>query len=249
MGLPSDPVHDRIPHEEVRVGHVDLGPQGLGAVRELPGPHPGEEVQVLLDRPVPVGAVPAGGGMGDVVLVRDVGAPVFLDLLLRKVVHVGLALPDDLHRLLVEMLVIIRGVELPVLPVVAQPLHVPLDRLDVAHVLLLGVRVVEAEVALAAELRGDSEVDGEGLGVADVEPTVRLRGEAGQDPIVAARRQVVGYEVADEVGGRGGGFDIAHGNSLPRFRGAAGRLCPPRGGRVKIRYLSGCDPARPGRPG
>ena len=39
-----DAVEDRVPHVEVAGGQVDLGPQGVPAVGELPGLHPGEQV-------------------------------------------------------------------------------------------------------------------------------------------------------------------------------------------------------------
>ena len=60
----ADAVHDRVAQEQVRMGHVDLGPQGLRAVGELPGPHPAEEVEVLLDGAVAEGAVLARLGQG-----------------------------------------------------------------------------------------------------------------------------------------------------------------------------------------
>ena len=104
----------------------------------------------------------------------DVGAPVLAHLLGGEVVDVGVALLDDLGRELVEPLVVIGGVVLAVLPVVAEPGNIPLDRLDVGHVLLLGIGVVEAEVALPPELGRDAEVYAEGLGVADMEPAVGL---------------------------------------------------------------------------
>ena len=58
----EDAVHHRVAHVQVGRGHVDLRPQGARAVGELAGPHPLEQVQVLLDRAVAVGAVLAGLG-------------------------------------------------------------------------------------------------------------------------------------------------------------------------------------------
>ena len=50
-----DTVDDRVTHIEVAAGQIDLGPQRHGAIGELPGPHTGEQVQALLDGPIPVG--------------------------------------------------------------------------------------------------------------------------------------------------------------------------------------------------
>ncbi len=67
-------------------------------------------------------------------------------------------------------------------PVEAEPAHVLLDRLDVLELLLDRVGVVEAQVAAAAELGGDPEVEADRLGVADVEIAVGLGRKAGDDP-------------------------------------------------------------------
>ena len=95
--------------------HVDLGAQHARAVGELACAHAREEVEVLLDRPVAVGAVPAGLGER---------AAVFADLVGGQVVDVGLARPDQLDGPVVELLEVVRGVEEPVAPVEAEPADV-----------------------------------------------------------------------------------------------------------------------------
>src|SRR5207237_8242506 len=83
----------------------------------------------------------------------------------------------------------------------AEPLDVGLDRVDVLHLLLLGVGVVEAEVAAPAVLRGDAEVEADRLGVADVEVAIGLRGEPRQDPpAVLPGAVVLVDDVADDWG-------------------------------------------------
>jgi hypothetical protein len=63
--------------------------------------------------------------------------------------------------------------------------------LDVPSLFLLRVGVVEAQVADAAVLLGEPEVEGDALGVANVQVAVRLGREAGADPRrgPAARRR------------------------------------------------------------
>src|SRR3989442_12514945 len=46
-----NPIEDRIPKLHVGIAHVDLGPQHVRAVRELPLAHPGEEVEVFFYAP------------------------------------------------------------------------------------------------------------------------------------------------------------------------------------------------------
>ncbi len=73
------------------------------------------------------------------------------------------------------------------------------DGVDVFHVFFGGVGVVHAQVASTAELAGDAEVETDGLGVADVEITVGLGREAGDDRLYAACCQVLLDDLADEV--------------------------------------------------
>ena len=88
-------------------------------------------------------------------------------------------------------------------PVEAEPADVGLDGVDVLLLFLDRVGVVEAQVAAAAELAGDAEVEADGLGVADVEVAVGLRREAGDDARRRALAQVGGDDLADEVAALG----------------------------------------------
>ena len=164
----DDPVQHRVPQVDVGRGHVDPGPQHARAVGELAGAHALEEVEALLDRPVAPGAVPPRLGERAAVLADLVGG---------EVVHVGLAGPDEVDGPLVELLEVVRGEVQVLAPVEPQPADVGLDGVDVLLLFLDGVRVVEAQVAAAAELPGDAEVEADRLRVADVEVTVRLRGK------------------------------------------------------------------------
>src|SRR4029453_6213318 len=84
-------------------------------------------------------------------------------------------------------------------PVEAEPVDVRLDGVDVLLLLLQRVRAAEARGAAAAELGRDAEVEGDRLGMADVEIPVGLGRETRDDTRAAARLQVRGHDLADEV--------------------------------------------------
>ena len=119
----------RIAHVDVGRGHVDLRPQRARAVRELAGPHPREQIEVLR-RPSGRGTGCSCPGSVSVPRCSRISSA-------RQVVDVGLALLDQLHGAVVELLEVVRGVvQLASVPVEAEPADVLLDRLDVLDVLL-----------------------------------------------------------------------------------------------------------------
>src|SRR6185503_2470971 len=135
------------------------------AVAEFTRAHPPEEIQVFLDRAIAVGTVPPPLGQGAAVLADFVGA---------ETVDVRLAVADQLLRVPVEQLEIVRRVE-HCGPVEAEPAHVLLNRIDVLDVLFGRVGVVEPQVAKAAKLARHAEIETDRLGVADVEISIWLR--------------------------------------------------------------------------
>ena len=210
----EDPVQDRVAQVDVAGGHVDPRAQHASAVGELAGAHAREQVEALLGRPVPPRALAAGLGQRAAVLADLVGG---------EVVHVGLADLDEVDGPLVELLEVVRGEVEVLAPVEPQPADVRLDGVDVLLLFLHGVRVVEAQVAAAAELAGDTEVEADRLRMTDVEVAVRLGGEAGDDGLVPALAKVGRDDVADEVAALGGGWRLgAHGaeDSTGSGRGA-----------------------------
>ena len=196
MGGVQDPVEHRVAQVDVRRGHVDLRPEHLGAVRELARAHALEQVEALLDRTVAPRTVLAGLGEG---------AAVLADLVSGEVVDVRLAGLDQVDRPFVELIEVVGGVVEMLAPVEAEPADVFLDRVDVLLLLLDRVGVVEAQVAAAAELLGDPEVERDRLGVAEVEVSVRLRREARHDLRDSALAHVGGDDLADEIASFGRG--------------------------------------------
>ncbi|OPZ25771.1 MAG: hypothetical protein BWZ02_02311 [Lentisphaerae bacterium ADurb.BinA184] len=191
VGRPHDPVDHRVAHMDVRRPHVNPGPQGACAVRKLPGPHAAEQIEVLRNRPLTVRTGTAR--LGEVAAVQP-------DLLRRQVADVGLAPADQLLGTLAKPAEVVRGVVLATLPVEAEPAHVLADGVDVLGLLLAGIGVVKAQVAGAAELARDPEVDADRLGVADVQVAVRLGRKTGVNPAaIAARGHIGPHNLADKV--------------------------------------------------
>ena len=121
------------------------------------------------------------------------------DLLGGLVVHVRLALADQLDGVLVHRVEVVRRPELAG-PLEAEPADVFLDRADVFLFFLGGVGVVVAEVAGAVVFLGDAEVQADALGVADVQVAVGLRREARGDAAAPLAGAVVLFDdPADEV--------------------------------------------------
>ena len=140
MRNPSNPVERRIAHIDVRRGHVDFGTEHVRPFFAVAGTHSRKQVKIFFHKSRSIRALLAR--------LRQ-GPPVVSNLVRGQTVHVGLAFPDQQRRVLVQLLEIIRGKETPVLPVEPQPAHVFLNGLDVFHVFLGGIGVVEPQIAQA----------------------------------------------------------------------------------------------------
>ncbi len=188
-----DAVHDGVAHVHVGRRHVDFGAQHAASIGEFAFAHAFEKVKVFLHAAVAVGAFDA----------RLAGRAFHAgDFFGGGVVHVGQSFFDELDGEFVELGEIVGGVVFAVFPVIAQPADVAFDGLDVVGFFGGGVGVVEAQVALAAVLFRQPEVDGDGLGVADVKVAVGFRGEAGVHPsAVLAAGDVLFDDFLDEIAG------------------------------------------------
>ena len=93
--------------------------------------------------------------------------------------HKSVPVGDELAGPLVELLELVRGIELTLLPVETQPAYVLFDRFDVLVVFLCGIGIVEPQVTETLKLRGDAEIEADRLGVADVKIAVGFGREAG----------------------------------------------------------------------
>ena len=107
----------------------------MRAVAELAFAHAPEQIQILCDGSVPVSGRPPRLGHR---------TSEFPDLFLARAVHVGEARLDQLDRVLVQALEVIRSEMEVVSPVEPEPMDVLLGSADVELVLRFGVRVVES---------------------------------------------------------------------------------------------------------
>ena len=205
----ANPVHHRIAHVDVARRHVDLGAQHVRAVLELARAHAAEQIEVLVDRAIAIRALAAGLGERAAILAHLVG---------RQAVDVRLAVADELLGPLIELLEIVGRVIEVLAPVEAEPADVALDLVDVLLRFLDRVRVVEAEIAVPAELLRDAEVDADRLGVADVQAAVRLRRKPRDDRApVFAGHDVLRDDFANEIARRR--FRAALGAGARHIRG------------------------------
>ena len=184
-------VHYRIPQVQVSRCHVYLGPEGLGTVGELAVLHSFEEVQVFFYSAVPVWTLLAWLGEG---------APVFPDLVGRKVVHIGFSCLDKLYCQLIHLGEIVGGIAGFAAPVEAQPLYIGLDGVDIFGLLFCRVGVVETEVCSAAVLLCNAEVKAHGLCMSDMKIAVRLRREPSdyRSPVFAVL-YIFFYDFLDKI--------------------------------------------------
>ena len=161
-------INQWVAEQHVGVSHVDLGAQNkcpwfaLSAVHEL------EEFQILLNRTITEWAVGTGTRGGSLLLSNDLCA---------LLVNIGTALLDQPNGKIPKFLEIVAGI-VDVCPLESQPLDIVLNTLDIFRIFLDGVCVVETEVTDAAVFLGQTEVDGDGLGVAYMQVTVGLGWEA-----------------------------------------------------------------------
>ena len=186
-----DAVDGRVAHVHVGAGQVDLGTQSLFTLLELTGTHPAEQVEVLLR-----GAVAPRRGAAGLACVR---AAVLAHLVTGQVVHISLALFDELLGVLVALVEVVAAVEDAAVGVGTQPVQVLDDAVDVLLAFAGGIGVVQTQVELAAVLVGDGPVDVDGLGAADVQVAVGLGREAGMDLADLAFGQIGVDDVGQKV--------------------------------------------------
>jgi len=149
----NDPVHQGVPHKHVGMAHVYFGTKHPAAVGKFTVPHPGEQICIFFNAPVPPGTVRARGGNG---------TPVQANFFLRLVVYVSQALVDQDKRPLVQLFKIIRGIEF-VSPLKTKPLYIIFYRINVFRIFFYGICIVKTQVGLSTKLSGQAKIQANAL--------------------------------------------------------------------------------------
>ncbi len=215
----QDPVKHGVTQVDIARGHVDPGAQHARAVGKLAGLHAAKQVEILLDRAIAERAVLAG------LRQRAAGQS---DFLLRLVVDIGKAVTDQALRPVVQPVEIIRGIEQVVAPIVTEPVHIGLYRVDILLLFPGRIGVVEAQVAAAGELLRDAEIERDRLGVADMQVAVRFRREPGHDLLVSACVEIGLDDVANEIASRVRRYRFSRHSLFPSGSENMTRKSPPR---------------------
>ena len=196
MGRMANAVQHRVAQIHVRRGHVDPGPQHMGAIGEFASAHGLEQRPALGAGTVPIGAFPPRFRQA---------APGLANFLLRQAANIGPALADQFQGAVVQGLEVVRGESQPIPPIEAQPSQILLNGLGVFGAFLERVGVVEAQIGAAAVLLGDAEVQADALGMADVQIAVGLRRKPGHHPAFQkAVSQIPLDALPDEIGAHEG---------------------------------------------
>jgi hypothetical protein len=186
----QDTIQHGVAQVDVAGGHVDPGAQHPGAVGKLAGFHAAEQIEVLLRRTIAERAVLAGFGQG--------AAPV-ANVGLGLVVDIGMAVANQGFRPVVEPVEIIRGVKQVASPVVTEPTHIGLNRIDVFLLFPDRIGVVEPQVTAPGKLLRDAEIERDRLGMTDMQVAVRLRRKPRHDPGVLFGVEIGMDDVANEI--------------------------------------------------
>src|SRR5664279_569167 len=193
MGGVQNAIQHGVAQIDIARGHIDFGAQHPGTVGKFASFHAAKQIEIFFYSAVAKRAVLAGLGQR---------ASLVPDFLLRLVVDIGKAGADQVFRPAVKPLEIIRGIEQVLAPVVTEPVHVGLNRIDVFLLFPGRVGIVEPQVAASRKLLRDAEIERDRLGMADMQIAVRLRREPGHDHLVLFAVEIGLDDVANEIAPR-----------------------------------------------
>ena len=187
----ANAVHDRITEQHHLMPHVNFRQQYVFAFVELTGFHATKQIQVFFSAAASMRTV-------DARLRRcPTAGP---DVFKRQAADVGFVFVNELLRPLIKLFKVVRGEEQSVFPVKTQPANICLDRFHVFHVFLFRIRVVKSQIARATVLLSNTEVQADGLRVADMQIAIGFRGETGlDDSLPFARADVVFNNLSHEI--------------------------------------------------
>ena len=165
-------VNQRITEQHVRVTHVNLCTKHQCTRLTFPAVHILKQLQVLFYGTLSEGTVCTRTGGGTLLLGNHL-CTLFVDI--------GTTFLNKPYGKVPQLLEIVAGI-VDVSPLESEPLDVLLNALDIFCILLLGVGVIEAEVALSTIFLSQAEVNGDGFGMTDMKVAVRFWRKTGLYP-------------------------------------------------------------------
>ena len=85
-------------------------------------------------------------------------------------------------------------------PAVNEPIHILSDRFYILALFLGWICVIHSQVANTGEFSGDTEIEADRFRMPDMEVTVRFGRKSGVDLREICRKQIGGYDIANEIG-------------------------------------------------
>ena len=206
----ADAIQRRIAKIDVAARHVDLRAQGFRAVGVFAGAHACEQIQIFRDRPIAIRRIATRFRERSAILTNFFGT---------QIANVSFPIANQFLRTAINHFEIIRRVP-QFVPIEAEPVHVVLDRIDVLDIFLRRIRVVETQMANAAEFRREAEIQTNRFGMSQMQIAVGLGRKARDDAAaVLAGRPVVGDDLANEMIDQGSCCRRAHANPGNRAYG------------------------------
>ena len=186
----QDTIHNRVAEVHVGACHVYLGTENHLARFYVATVHLAEKAQALFCRTVAVGAVLSGFGRGAFLLGN---------LLRCLLINVCTACCYAPLGKIPKLLEIVAGIAY-LAPFETKPFDIFFNGAYEFQILFLWICVIETEVAHTAIFLRHTEIYGNGLGVANVEVTVRLGRKTGLQPApVQPFLQVVDYNLFNKA--------------------------------------------------
>src|SRR5207248_943110 len=95
-------------------------------------------------------------------------------ILLRLIVDISFSSTNEIFRPVVELFEIIRSVMEVLAPIESQPADITLDSVDILLLFLGWIGVVKAKAAVATKFLGNTEIQADRFGVANMKIAIRL---------------------------------------------------------------------------
>ena len=153
-----DTVHHRVAHVHIGMRHINLGAQHLLAIGKLTCAHAFKQIHTLFDRALPIRA--RAPGFGNRTAIRT-------HLFKRELLDIRMTCFNQLNSPVKELLKIITG-KANLRPLKPEPCDICFNRTHKLVTFLLWVGVVKTQVALPTKFFGDTKIQANRFGMANL---------------------------------------------------------------------------------